>query len=172
MRSMNEPTTLDIVRNIENGNRAQAAEQITTHPEPARMAVAVLATLANDQGDAEAWRNAATAVVRTLNAGEPTPSDPEPRRLRGEELDRLNAERNAEAIKRANTTKAPATTTVWRTVRHQTTRHRRNVDSAVTLCGIGTEHTRNYSSMDWRDDSNACTPCIEAERRQIERAAQ
>lgn len=69
----NEPTTLEIVRNIENGNRAQAAEQITTHPEPARMAIAVLATLANDQGwgnDAQAWRDAAATVVRTLNAGD------------------------------------------------------------------------------------------------------
>jgi hypothetical protein len=80
----NQPTTLEIVRNIENGNRKQAAEQITEHPESARMAIAVLSTLANDPGwpvgslnrdvfgagdDAESWRNAAATVVRTLNAG-------------------------------------------------------------------------------------------------------
>ena len=65
----NDPSTLDIVRNIENGNRAQAAEQITTHSEPARMAIAVLASLASVHGDAAAWPDAATTVVRTLNAG-------------------------------------------------------------------------------------------------------
>ena len=69
-----QPTTLEIVRNIENGNRAQAAAQITEHPEPARMAIAVLSTLAEDPGwgnDAKAWRDAAVTVVRTLNAGDP-----------------------------------------------------------------------------------------------------
>lgn len=73
----NDPTTLDIVRNIENGNRAQAAEQITTHSEPARAAIAVLASLAlenvpwdESQSDGrQAWEDAATTVVRTLNAG-------------------------------------------------------------------------------------------------------
>ena len=69
----NQPTTLDIVRNIENGNRKQAAAQITEHPEPSRMALAVLSTLANDPGwgnDAETWRTALATVVRTLNAGQ------------------------------------------------------------------------------------------------------
>ena len=68
----NQPTTLEIVRNIENGNRAQAAAQITEHPESARMAIAVLSTLAEGDvwgEDAEAWRDAAATVVRTLNAG-------------------------------------------------------------------------------------------------------
>jgi hypothetical protein len=71
-----QPTALEIVRNIENGNRAQAAAQITGHPESARMAIAVLSTLANDllwsrDYDADAWHDAAATVVRTLNAGEP-----------------------------------------------------------------------------------------------------
>ena len=70
-RLATQPTTLEIVRNIENGNRAQAAEQITEHPEPARMAIAVLTTLADHTGfnsTAEDWRDAVATVVRTLNA--------------------------------------------------------------------------------------------------------
>ena len=67
------PTTLEIVRNIEQGYRKQAADQITSHPEPARMAIAVLATLANDAAmycdPLAAWQDATTTVVRTLNAG-------------------------------------------------------------------------------------------------------
>ena len=67
----NEPTTLEIVNNIENGNRKQAAEQITTHSEPARMAVAVLVMLAADSDvSARGWHEATAAVVRTLNAGD------------------------------------------------------------------------------------------------------
>ena len=70
----NEPTTLEIVNNIVNGNRKDAAEQIMTHSESVRMAIAVLCTLATDEGhcndDAQAWQDAATDVVRTLNAGD------------------------------------------------------------------------------------------------------
>ena len=69
----NQPTALEIVRNIERGNRAQAAAQITGHPESARMAIAVLSTLAEISGaceDADAWRDAAATVIRTLNAGQ------------------------------------------------------------------------------------------------------
>ena len=68
-----QPTTIEIVRNIENGHRAQAAEQITEHPEPARMAIAVLVTLADHTGfnsTAEDWRDAVATVVRTLNAAQ------------------------------------------------------------------------------------------------------
>ena len=69
-----EPTTLEIVRNIENGNRAQAGEQIGAHSEPARMAIAVLVTLADHTGytsTADDWRDAVATVVRTLNAADP-----------------------------------------------------------------------------------------------------
>lgn len=72
-RLATQPTTIDIVRNIENGNRAQAAEQITGHPEPARMAIAVLTTLADHTGynsTVEDWRDAVATVVRTLNAAQ------------------------------------------------------------------------------------------------------
>jgi hypothetical protein len=70
------PTTLDIVRNIEYGNRAEAAAQINGHAEPARVAVAVLVTIAENaggifDGKVGAWQAAAAAVVRTLNAGQP-----------------------------------------------------------------------------------------------------
>lgn len=72
-RLATQPTTLDIVRNIERGHRAQAGAQITEHPEPARMAIAVLSTLADCTGwgnDAKAWRDAVATVVRTLNAAQ------------------------------------------------------------------------------------------------------
>jgi hypothetical protein len=35
-------------------------------------------------------------------------------------------------------------TAVWCEVRGETVQHLRQIDSAVTLCGLGAEHTRNF----------------------------
>ena len=71
-RLAKKTTTIEIVNMIENGHLAIAGEQITEHPEPARMAVAVLSTLCDHTGylqvTGDQFRDAVGTVVRTLNA--------------------------------------------------------------------------------------------------------
>ena len=66
-------TVIEIIRNIENGKRQEAAEQINGHDEPARMAIAVLSTLCDHTGylqvTGDQFREAVHTVIRTLNAG-------------------------------------------------------------------------------------------------------
>lgn len=67
-------SVIEIIRNIENGRRQQAAEQINGHDEPARMAIAVLSTLCDHTGylqvTGDQFRDAVQTVIRTLNAGD------------------------------------------------------------------------------------------------------
>ena len=63
---------MQIVRDIENGNRRSAAEQINDHAEPTSMVLAVLATLCDHTGYGDVtvdhYRDALACLVRTLNA--------------------------------------------------------------------------------------------------------
>ena len=63
---------IEIVRDIENGNRQSAGERINDHAEPARMAIAVLATLCDHTGygdmTGDDFREGLMTVCRTLNA--------------------------------------------------------------------------------------------------------
>ena len=66
-------TVPEVARNIDNGNRKLAAQQINDHDEPARMALAVLCDLCThggsyDHASADTFRDAVMTVVRTLNA--------------------------------------------------------------------------------------------------------
>ena len=49
-------------------------------------------------------------------------------------------------------------TTVWSDVRGSEVRHTRLVTSHVTLCGLGTEHTRNFVRNSTFADVR-CVPC-------------
>ena len=73
-RLAKKTTTIEIVNMIENGHLAIAGAQITEHPEPARMAVAVLSTLCDHTGylqlTGDQFRDAVATVVRTLNAAQ------------------------------------------------------------------------------------------------------
>lgn len=61
------------------------------------------------------------------------------------------------------------TTTVWQTIRNQHIEHARRIADDVTLCGIGTEHTRNHlREADRFVDVKQCTPCTVQRRRIIE----
>ena len=68
-------TVPEVTRNIGNGNRKLAAQQINDHDEPARMAIAVLCDLCSYSGaygdaSADTFRDAVMTVIRTLNAGD------------------------------------------------------------------------------------------------------
>ena len=52
-------------------------------------------------------------------------------------------------------------TTVWSDLRGEEVRHTRRIDSHVTLCGLGTEHTRNFVRGSQRADVR-CNECAVA----------